>query len=86
MIVVRALYGLKSSGAMWHRKLAENLRDMGFRPSKADYDLWMRQPQDHWECVAVIADNLHVFSKEPTTIIELLKKVSLLQSTTMEPI
>jgi len=52
MIVVRALYGLESSGATWHRKLAENLRDMGFRPSKADYDLWMRQRQDHWEDVA----------------------------------
>ena len=75
MIVVRALYGLKSSGAMWHRKLAENLRDMGFRPSKADYDLWMRQRQYHWEYVAVIVDHLLVYSKEHTTIIEPLKKV-----------
>jgi hypothetical protein len=75
MIVVRALYGLKPSGAMWHRKLAENLRDMRFRPSKADYDLWMRQHQDLWEYVAVIVDNLLVFSKEPPTIIEPLKKV-----------
>jgi hypothetical protein len=29
-IVEKALYGLKTSGAEWHCKLADNLRSMGF--------------------------------------------------------
>ena len=36
MRVDKALYGLKSSGARWHDRLADVLRDMGFTPSKAD--------------------------------------------------
>ena len=42
MIVVRALYGLKSSGAAFRALLAETLHDLGYVPSKADPDVWMR--------------------------------------------
>ena len=76
VIVVRALYGLKLSAAMWHQKLADSLRGMGFVPSKADYDLWLRAREDHYEYIAVIVDDLLVFSKEPHLIIESLKEVS----------
>ena len=42
MIVVRALYGLKSSGASFRALLAETLYDIGYTPSKADSDVWLR--------------------------------------------
>ena len=42
MIVVRALYGLKSSGAAFRALLAETLHDLSYVPSKADPDVWMR--------------------------------------------
>ena len=42
MLVVRALYGLKSSGAAFRAFLAEYLHDIGYRPSLADPDVWMR--------------------------------------------
>jgi hypothetical protein len=42
VIVVRAMYGLKSSGAAWHEKFSETLRSMDFRPSLADPDVWLR--------------------------------------------
>jgi hypothetical protein len=42
VIVVRAMYGLKSSGAAWHTKFSETLRSMNFKPSYADPDVWMR--------------------------------------------
>jgi hypothetical protein len=73
LIIVRALYGLKSSGAMWHLQLAENLRDMGYRPTKADYDCWIRDMDDHYEYVAVIVDDLLVFSRDPSTVIQPLQ-------------
>ena len=43
LIIYKALYGLKSSGGMWHHKLADTLREIGFTPSKADFDLWIRE-------------------------------------------
>ena len=42
MLVVRALYGLKSSGADFRALLAEQLHDLGYRPSKAEPYVWMR--------------------------------------------
>ncbi len=42
MIIVRALYGLKSSGAARHEHFANTLNGMNFKPSYADPDVWMR--------------------------------------------
>ena len=43
MVIARALYGLKSSGAAWRGKLAENLMQLGYKLSEADDDVWMNQ-------------------------------------------
>jgi len=42
VLIVRALYGLKTSGAAWHAQLTETLRAIDFVPSMADPDVWMR--------------------------------------------
>jgi hypothetical protein len=42
MLITRALYGLKSSGAAFRAFLAETLYELGYVPSKADPDVWMR--------------------------------------------
>ncbi len=42
LVVRKALYGLKSSGAAFRAFLAEKLDDIGFRSSIADPDVWMR--------------------------------------------
>jgi hypothetical protein len=59
----------------WHQKLSDDLRAMGFTPSKADYDLWMRAREDHYEYIAVIVDDLLIFSKYPDQIIGPLQDV-----------
>ncbi len=41
IIIARALYGLKSSGAAWHSHLANTLHSMGFKSSLADPDVWL---------------------------------------------
>ena len=61
---------------MWHQCLADHLRNMGFRPCKADYDLWIRENEEHYEYIAVIVDDLLIFSREPGLIIQSLKEVS----------
>jgi hypothetical protein len=53
-IIVRALYGLKSSGARWCDHLASILRQEGFKSSLADADVWLRKARKpcgfvYWE-------------------------------------
>jgi hypothetical protein len=43
MIVKMALYGLKSLGAAFCSKLAGVLDNLGYRPSYADPDVWLKQ-------------------------------------------
>ena len=42
MIMKKALYGLKGSGAAFRAHLAEKLHDIGFIPTRADPDVWHR--------------------------------------------
>ena len=42
MLARKALYGSKSSGAAFRTFLAETMDTMGYRPSYADLDLWLR--------------------------------------------
>ena len=39
MIIVRALYGLKSSGAAWREKLADTMRSLDYTPTQANPDV-----------------------------------------------
>jgi len=41
VIIVQALYGLKTSGAAWHATFAQCLIEMGYVSSKADPDVWL---------------------------------------------
>ena len=52
----------------------QQLRVMGFKPSKADFDLWMRPKDDHCECMATCVDDIVVFSKDCMSIIERIKE------------
>ena len=62
MIIDKGLYGLKSSSARFHEHLSAKLRSMGFRPSKADHDLWLRPKDDHYEYIATYVDDILAFS------------------------
>ena len=63
LVIVKALYGLKSSGKCWHDRLFEVLADMGFMPSKAEPDIWMRDAGDHYEYIACYVDDLLIASR-----------------------
>jgi len=70
LVIRKVLCGLKSSGLRWHGRLSAVLRDMGFIPSKAERDIWMRDCGDHCECIAVHVDDLLIASKDPSSIIK----------------
>ena len=75
MIVEGGCYGLKTSAARFHEKVSQELRKMGFKPSKADFDLWMRPNGDHYEYVATYVDDIMVFSKDCRTIIRQIQAI-----------
>ena len=70
LIIVKALYGLKSSGQRWWEVLADCLRQLGFFPSYAERDIWMRDMGDHYEYVVVYVDDLAIASKDPQAIVD----------------
>ena len=70
---------MKTSGARFHEHLSDILRKMGFHPSKADADLWMKDVGTHYEYIARYVDDILVFSKDPKKTIEPLKKIYHLQ-------
>jgi len=72
LIIEKALYGLRTSGARWHDRFADTLRDMGFVPSKAEPDVWMRRNGDVYEYIAVYVDDLACAAKNPKEILETL--------------
>ena len=61
MLIVRALYGLKSSGAVFREFIVDTLDTIGYRPSYADPYVWMR-PEikgdgfQYWEIVLCYVD------------------------------
>ena len=70
MIIVRALYGLESSGAAFRAFLAETLDTLGYRPSYADPDVWMRPAIKengfkYWEYVLCYVDYILSMSHRP---------------------
>ena len=71
MLVVRALYGLKTSGAAFRAFLAETFYDIGYKPSVADPDVWMRPAIKangfkYWELILCYVDDVLSISHDPT--------------------
>ena len=79
MIIEKSLYGLKSSSLRFHEHLSEKLRSLGFKPSKADFDLWYKPVDDHYEYIARYVDDVIVFSRDPMAIMEKLKESYILK-------
>ena len=69
MIICRALYGLKSSGASWRSKFADSLRSMGYKPAESDPDVWLKRDQKengepYYKYILVYVDDvLHLHAK-----------------------
>jgi Reverse transcriptase (RNA-dependent DNA polymerase) len=74
LVVVKALYGLRSSGSRWHEHFADILHDMEFTQCKMEPDVWMRRQTSHYEYIAVYVDDLAISSKDPDKSSKNLKK------------
>jgi hypothetical protein len=91
MIIVKALYGLKSSGAAWRALLAQTLTELGYKSTRADPDVWIR-PQvkpdgfEYYEMVLIYVDDiLHLSHNCKPTMDALAKQYQLKEDSLGEP-
>eukprot|EP00957_Ditylum_brightwellii_P066041 5009666-Ditylum_brightwellii.AAC.1 len=73
-IIRKALYGLIGSCAQLHHHLCAELEKIGFKPSKGNPDLWMRDASDHYKYVTKCIDGILIISKDPKAILDLFQK------------
>jgi hypothetical protein len=66
--MIKAKQSLQSS---W---LLTKLRSMGYRPTKADTDFWMKDCDSNYEYIAIYVDDALVYSKDPMKIIKELQR------------
>ena len=74
LILYKSMYGARASCARFHENLAAKLLKMGFKPSKADPDMWYRNKHDHYEYIATYVDDLLVASRDPQSVMKALEE------------
>ena len=69
--IVRALYGMKTSGNAWHQHLANILEhDLGFKQCYADNDVWMKPAHNSknekvYDYICIYVDDILAISTTP---------------------
>ena len=82
VIIVRALYGLRTSSVRWHAHLAETLRGFNFNPTRYDNDVWIRQYEDGdcYNYICIHVDNFMAVGKRAQRIMDEIKSVYTVKS------
>lgn len=85
IVIVRALYGLKSSGAAFRARLSQELREMGYKPSLADPDVYMKararaDGSNFYEYILCYVDDILCISDNPSLFMENLKNIFTLKN------
>ena len=81
MVITRALYGLKSSGASWRAMFASTLNELQYESSKADPDVWLRPKMktngvdDYYSMVLVYVDDVLHFDEKPELLMAELSQI-----------
>ncbi|HEY9709872.1 MAG TPA: reverse transcriptase domain-containing protein, partial [Oculatellaceae cyanobacterium] len=73
LIIDSALYSLRSSGARWHDRLADVLRNEGINSCLAEPDIWMCRNGELYEYIAVYVDDLAFAMIDPSNFVHTLK-------------
>ena len=90
LIIEKALYGLKSSGAAFRAFLAETIDRMGFKSSIADPDLWMRPAvrpdgEEYYEYLICYVDDVLGISLEAKELLQEIQKDFKFKKDKIEP-
>jgi hypothetical protein len=74
LIIVKALYGLCTSGLCWHECFADCLHNEDFSPCKAEPDIWMKLNGNLYEYVATYVDDLCLGMLDPKSFMDTFQK------------
>jgi hypothetical protein len=90
MLIKKALYGLKSSGAAWRELFASSLVELDFKNTYADPDLWIRLAIDgndkYYEMILVYVDDILCISRDTKSIMDhLASKYRLKEGSVKQP-
>jgi Reverse transcriptase (RNA-dependent DNA polymerase) len=73
LVISKALYGLFTSGAKWHDRFSDCIRELRFFPCRAEPDIWMRKKGNIYKYIAVYIDDLAIAMKNPKEFMEILE-------------
>ena len=90
ILIVRALYGLKSSALQWRNHLADTLGNtLGFKSSLADPDVWMKdmidsEGNEYYAYILVYVDDILVLDYKPQLHMAKLKETFTVRDETIK--
>jgi len=90
MIIKKALYGLKSSGAAWRAHMAQTLRDLGFKSTLGDPDVWIREAMKpngfkYYEMILIYVDDILHLSHQPNVVMDAIGKIYRIKEGSLGP-
>jgi len=90
MIIVRALYSLKTSSAAWRAAFAKKLTEMGYKSTKANPDVWIREsikPNGfrYYEILLVYVDDILCVSHQLEWTMNQIKELYCLKDESVGP-
>ena len=56
LLIYKALYDIRPSGARWREKISDDLRDTGLFPCKAKTDICIRKAEVVWKYIVYVND------------------------------
>ena len=79
VLIVRALYGLKSSGQAWRTHFAQTLEKLGFKSSFADPDVWYKPSvkatgEEYYTYLLVYVDDLLCIDEHPKRYMDMIEQ------------
>ena len=66
--LLKAIYGLKQAGRMWHIKLNQVFEEMGFSLVKSDHSIWIWRKGDTRIIIPVFVDDMTIAAKRQQDI------------------
>ena len=80
LVITRALYGLKSVGSSWRSSLAEALRNLKCKSTRAVPDVWIclavrEDGHEYYEMLFVYVDDILAISHQARKVVELIGEV-----------
>ena len=71
--VVKALNGLPTIGNRWHAQLLHTWREMNFKPTNFDLEVWNRERVGGYNYIGTHTDDVLIVAVNPTSIFNKLK-------------